>query len=134
VDKRNEADQLVYATEKSLSEHGDKLSDEERQPVEESVAEVKKLLEETPVDAAALDAALETLKTASHKLGEVVYQAAAQEQAAAGEQGPAGPDGGDPRGEESGKSEGDGAVDADFEVVDDTADEDKSEKKTETGQ
>jgi molecular chaperone DnaK len=129
VDKHNEADQLVYATEKSLSEHGDKLSDEERQPVEESVAEVKKLLEETPVDAAALDAALETLKTASHKLGEVVYQAAAQEQAAAGEQGPAGPDGGDPRGEESGKSEGDGAVDADFEVVDDTADEDKSEKK-----
>jgi molecular chaperone DnaK len=129
VDKRNEADQLVYATEKSLAEHGDKLSDEERQPVEESVAEVKKLLEETSVDATALGAALETLKTASHKLGEVVYQAAAQEQAAAGEQGPAGPDGGDSRGEESGKAEGDGAVDADFEVVDDTADDDKSEKK-----
>ena len=120
VDKRNEADQLVYATEKSLSEHGDKLSDEERQPVEESVAEVKKLLEETPVDAAALDAALETLKTASHKLGEVVYQAAAQEQAAAGEQGPAGPDGGAgsaPDKTEEKAKKGDGAVDADYEVV-----------------
>ena len=130
VDKRNEADQLVYATEKSLSEHGDKLSDEERQPVEEAVAEVKKLLEETSVDAAALDTAMETLKTASHKLGEVVYQAAAQEQGDNGEQEPTGPeDGADGRGQESAKAEGEGAVEADFEVVDDDVVDPKSEKK-----
>ena len=134
VDKRNEADQLVYSTEKSLSEHGDKLSDEERQPVEESVAEVKKLLEETSVDAGVLDTALEKLKTASHKLAEVVYQAAAQEQGADGEQGqtggqPGGPTGG-PTGPEGGAGasegetateekpkKGDGAVEADYEVV-----------------
>ena len=127
VDKRNEADQLVYTTEKSLSEHGDKLSDEERQPVEEAVAELKKLLEETSVDAAALDAAMETLKIASHKLGEVVYQDAAQEQGDNGEQEPTGPEGAAGSGDRKTATEekatkekatkGDGAVDADYEVV-----------------
>tara|TARA_B100001971_G_scaffold211665_1_gene239891 strand:- start:185 stop:763 length:579 start_codon:yes stop_codon:yes gene_type:complete len=127
VDKRNEADQLLYATEKSLSEHGDKLSDEERQPVEEAVAELKKLLEETSVDDAALDAAMESLKAAAQKLGEVVYQAAAQEQGDNGEQEPTGPDGAGGSGDRKKATEekatkekatkGDGAVDADYEVV-----------------
>ncbi|MFC1525863.1 molecular chaperone DnaK [Candidatus Latescibacterota bacterium] len=115
VDQRNEADQLVYATEKSLSEYGEKLSDEDRGPVEAAVAAVKQALEGD--DAAAIAAATETLKTASHKLAEVMYQDAQQQQAA-GEQ----PPGPQPEGS-AGQAQDDGAVDADFEVVDDPKDD-----------
>ena len=78
IDRRNEADQMVYATEKSLQEHGDKLSPEERQPVEDGIAEVKKALEGE--DDEGLKGAMERLQQASHKLAEVIYQSAQQEQ------------------------------------------------------
>ena len=78
VDKRNEADQLVYASEKSLGEHGDKLSAEDRKPVEEAIAELKKVLEEDG-DTAAIDAAVQKLNAASHKLAEIMYQETQQQ-------------------------------------------------------
>ena len=113
VDKRNEADQLVYATEKSLTEHGDKLSAEDRQPVEPALEETKKALEGE--DAGTIDAAVTKLQTASHKLAEAVYADAQQQDAqqAATQQAAAqpGPDSPPPRGAD--------AVDADFEVVKD---------------
>ena len=108
VDKRNEADQLVYATEKSLAEHGDKLSAEDRQPVETALEETKKALEGE--DAGTIDAAVTKLQTASHKLAEAVYADAQQQDAqqAAAQPGPDSPPPG-----------GADAVDADFEVVKD---------------
>ena len=108
VDKRNEADQLVYATEKSLTEHGDKLSAEDRQPVETALEETKKALEGE--DAGTIDAAVTKLQTASHKLAEAVYADAQQQDAqqAAAQPGPDSPPPG-----------GADAVDADFEVVKD---------------
>ena len=113
VDKRNEADQLVYATEKSLAEHGDKLSAEDRQPVETALEETKKALEGE--DAGTIDAAVTKLQTASHKLAEAVYADAQQQDAqqAATQQAAAqpGPDSPPPGGAD--------AVDADFEVVKD---------------
>jgi molecular chaperone DnaK len=113
VDKRNEADQLVYATEKSLSEHGDKLSEQERQPVEAALEETKKALEGE--DAAAIEAAVAKLQEASHKLAEVMYKDA--EQQAASQQA------GEPQADsQPGTGPGDAAddvVDADFEVVKD---------------
>ena len=112
VEQRNEADQLVYATEKSLAEHGDKLSDEDRQPVQDALEELKKALEGE--DHSAVQQGLEQLKQASHKLAEVMYQEAQQQ--AGAEPGP-GPEGGAPPPPPSGGQEG--AVDADFEVVDD---------------
>ena len=115
VDKRNEADQLVYATEKSLTEHGDKLSAEDRQPVEAALEETKKALEGEDNDA--IEAAVAKLQAASHKLAEVVY---ADAQADAGQQESDGPQP-DPQGAQ----EDSGAVDADFEVVD----EDDSKEK-----
>ena len=116
VDKRNAADQMVYATEKTLSEHGDKLSDEDRKPVEEALEAAKKALEGE--DAAAIDAAVETLQTASHKLAEVVY---ADAQAQAGAEGPEGAAGPAPDAGAGGVAQDEGAVDADFEVVDEDA-------------
>jgi len=118
VDARNEADQLVYATEKSLSEYGEQLSEEDRVPVEAALSALKEAL--SGEDAAAIASATETLKTASHKLAEVMY-AASQAAEGAGGEGP------EPPPSEAGTpppSQGqDGAVDADFEVVDDSKEE-----------
>tara|TARA_Y100000758_G_scaffold229299_1_gene166345 strand:+ start:118 stop:2037 length:1920 start_codon:yes stop_codon:yes gene_type:complete len=83
VDKRNEADQLIYSTEKSLKEHGDKLSDEDRQPVEAALEAAKKALEGD--DLTGLEAAVTKLQETSHKLAEAVYadvDKAAEQQAA----------------------------------------------------
>ncbi len=106
VDKRNEADQLVYTTEKSLKEHGDKLSDEDRQPVEAALEEAKKALQGE--DMSVLEAAVTKLQQTSHKLAEAVYadagKQAAQQQATAGD------------GAAAKKSD---AVDADYEVIND---------------
>ena len=129
VDKRNEADQLVYASEKSLGEHGDKLSSEDRKPVEDAIAELKKVLEDDG-DTEAIDAAVQKLNAASHKLAEIMYQEAQQQAGAAGgDEAPgSGQAGGEARtpgpGSEARPS---GAVDADYEVVDDDSDKKKQQ-------
>ncbi len=133
VDKRNEADQLVYQTEKTLTELGDKLEEGDRQPVEAALEQIKQVLAgasdgesgEGNFDEAALDAGLEQLKTASHKLAEIMYQQQPPEG-----QGPEGapqegPQGGDATQAEGDRPGGEGAVDADFEVVDDSEAEEK---------
>ena len=110
VDRHNQADQLVYATEKSLSEHGEKLSEEERGAVEAALSELKQALEGG--DDAAIQAGMEKLEQASHKLAEVLYQEAQQQTEPPPEGEPA------PSADAGDKGD-DGPVDADFEVVDD---------------
>ena len=110
VDRHNQADQLVYATEKSLSEHGEKLSEEERGAVEAALSELKQALEGG--DDAAIQAGMEKLEQASHKLAEVLYQEAQQQTEPPPEGGPA-------PSADAGDKGNDGPVDADFEVVDD---------------
>ena len=118
VDKRNEADQLIYSTEKSLKEHGDKLSDEDRQPVEAALEAAKKALEGD--DLTGLEAAVTKLQETSHKLAEAVY---ADVDKAAGQQAA-----GDGAQTDPTEAQDDaGAVDADFEVVDE--DDDSKGKK-----
>ena len=118
VDKRNEADQLIYSTEKSLKEHGDKLSDEDRQPVEAALEAAKKALEGD--DLTGLEAAVTKLQETSHKLAEAVY---ADVDKAAGQQ--AAGDGAQT--DQTEAQDDGGAVDADFEVVDE--DDDSKGKK-----
>ncbi|MEE2657346.1 MAG: Hsp70 family protein [Candidatus Latescibacterota bacterium] len=74
------------------------------------------VLESPEVDAVALDAALETLNTASHKLAEVVCQEAQQQAGAEEGAAPPPPEAG--TSDDDKKDRGEGAVDADFEVVD----------------
>ena len=127
VDKRNEADQLVYASEKSLDEHGDKLSAEDRKPVEDAIAELKKVLEEDG-ETAAIDAAVQKLNAASHKLAEIMYQETQQQAGAAGGGEAPGPSqaGGEPSSSGAGgEARPPGAVDADYEVVDEDSDKKK---------
>jgi molecular chaperone DnaK len=111
VDRRNEADQLVYATEKSLEEHGDKIGEGDKKAIEDTLAETKKTLEGE--DDEAIKTSMEALQQASHKLAEEMYKDAQAQQGAEGGPAPEG-DAGQPQG---GADEG--AVDADFEVVDD---------------
>ncbi|MEE3257900.1 MAG: molecular chaperone DnaK [Candidatus Latescibacterota bacterium] len=112
VDRRNEADQLVYATEKSLEEHGDKLGDEDKQAVGDAVAAAKKALEGE--DDEEIKTTMEALQQASHKLAEEMYkEAQAQQAQTEGEPTPEG-DADQPQGNDDS-----GAVDADFKVVDD---------------
>ncbi|MEQ1681058.1 MAG: molecular chaperone DnaK [Nitrospira sp.] len=75
AEAKNQADNLVYQTEKNITEYGDKVSDEEKTKIQDAVAAVKKALEST--DAEAIESATQTLMTASHKLAEEMYKKAA---------------------------------------------------------
>jgi molecular chaperone DnaK len=117
IKARNEADQLVYATEKTLKEHGDKVSEDEKKKIEEAIKSLKDAMAGESVEA--INSAKEAVTTASHKLAEEMYKqaqaAGAQAEAGAGaETETTGAAGADDK-----KEKGEGAVDADFEVVDD---------------
>ncbi len=75
AEAKNQADNLVYQTEKNITEYGDKVSDEEKTKIQDAVAAVKKALEGT--DAEAIESATQSLMTASHKLAEEMYKKAA---------------------------------------------------------
>lgn len=81
AETRNEADSLVYQTEKILREQGDKVPDE-KEKVEEALKAVKDALGGTDVDA--IGRAVETLKAASQQMGQKIYEAAGAANAAAG--------------------------------------------------
>jgi molecular chaperone DnaK len=114
---RNEADQLIYATEKTLREHGDKVSADDKKAIETAIEELKRVQSSEVL--ATINAAKEKLVQASHKLAEQMYKQAQQAAGAqAGPGGQGGPSAG-PAGGSTGDKAQDGAVDADFEVVDD---------------
>ncbi len=72
VDARNQADSLVFSTEKSLKEHGDKISAEEKKNIENGIADLKKSLEGT--DSEDIKKKTQSLIQVSMKLGEAVYK------------------------------------------------------------
>ena len=110
VEAKNQAEALVHASEKTLSEAGDKLTEADRKPVEEAAEALKAAIQGD--DLADIQAKTEALGQVSMKLGEAMYQAEGGAAAA-----DAGDDGAAP---DDGASEGDDqVVDADFEEVDD---------------
>lgn len=117
VQARNEGDQMAYMTEKTLKESGDKVSDDDRKAIEKAIEELKSALGGESVEV--IKAARDKVEQAAHKLAEEMYKASQQ---AAGDQ--AGPEAGGPTpgADAAGSTQDasqDGAVDADFEVVDD---------------
>jgi len=70
----NEADTLIYTVEKSLSEHGDKIADDEKQKVRNALENCKRL-KDSSRDADELKKAITELTTASHKIAEEMYKA-----------------------------------------------------------
>ncbi len=105
VDTRNQADQMVYQSEKTLSELGDKLAADEKSKIEAAIEKVKTALNGTDVEA--IKAATEELTQAFYAVSEKLYQ----QQAAAEGQGAPGAD--------AGAAGGADYYDADYEVVDD---------------
>jgi molecular chaperone DnaK len=85
VELRNEADNLVFRTEKLLSENADKINDDVKKPVEEAIAELKTALEGEDNDR--VKAAVEKLNTTSAQLGQAMYAAAQAAQQAPSEAG-----------------------------------------------
>jgi len=82
AEARNNADSLVYQTEKVLREQGDNVSAEEKDAVEQPLAELKKALEGN--DTAAIKTATETLMSASQAFSQKLYEAAAKDAGATG--------------------------------------------------
>ncbi|MBW1790943.1 MAG: molecular chaperone DnaK [Deltaproteobacteria bacterium] len=111
VEAKNSGDSMIYATEKSLKEVGDKVDAETKSKVEEGIEKLKKALETDDVDA--IKTANEELTQASHKLAEIMYSQASQQQQQADAAGDAGGDAGG--GAE--KKDDDDVVDADYEEV-----------------
>jgi len=99
---RNNAENLIYSTEKSLRDMGDKVDDETKKSIEDAGGELKKALDGDDVDE--IQSKTDALMQASHKLAEAVYQQAQQQSS------PADGDGG--TGDEN-------VEDADYEVIDD---------------
>ena len=113
VEIRNQADSLIYGTEKNLQEHGDKIPEEEKTNIQEAIDGMKKAMEGDDVEA--MKAAMQTLTTASHKLAEEMYKKTSADGAAGSTTG----DGAGPNGEATnGKGEDEKVVDAEFEEVD----------------
>jgi len=110
AEAKNQADTLIYQTEKNLSEHGDKIAAEDKTKIEEAVASLKKAMEGT--DPEAIESATQILTTASHKLAEEMYKKASAS-AATGNGADAG--GGTGTGETKTDEK---VVDAEFEEVD----------------
>ncbi len=106
VDVRNQADSLIHAAEKTLSDLGEKASSEERLQVENAVSDLKKALEGDDKDT--IEAKTNALAEVSGTLAQKLY---AEQQGEAGPEGEAG-------GGESASQADDGVVDAEFEEVD----------------
>jgi len=126
VEARNQAEALVHQTEKSLEEHGDKVSPEVKAEIEDDVAALKEALEAD--DGELVQTKLEALVASSMKLGEAIYKAD-QETADAGMADGEPGDGG----EAAGGPEADAdetIVDADFEEVDDDDDDDRKDQSS----
>ena len=101
IEVRNQTDSLAYSAEQTLADLGDKVPADQKKEVEDAIAEAKKSLEGTDIDA--IKAAGEKLTAASQKLAQVVYSATQDATAAGADAAPSDDD----------------VVDADYEVVDD---------------
>jgi molecular chaperone DnaK len=83
ADSRNRGDALVHSTKKAVAEYGDKVDAAEKEKIEAALKDLEEALKST-ADKAAIDAKIETLATASQKLGEKMYADTAAAQGAAG--------------------------------------------------
>jgi len=109
AEAKNQADNLLYQTEKNLKEHGDKISAEDKTKIEEAVTGPREAMEGNDPDA--IESATQTLTTASHKLAEEMYKkaSAASATGAGAAGGPESP---------NGAKTDEKVVDAEFEEVD----------------
>ncbi|MCH8211274.1 MAG: molecular chaperone DnaK, partial [Planctomycetes bacterium] len=111
IDLKNQADQVVYSTKKSLEEHGEKLTSEVRGNIESAISNLEDKIKGDDKDA--IEAALKQFNEVSIELGKAVYEASAANAGAAGatEQ--------DDVGDQGESKPADDIIDAEYEVKDD---------------
>ena len=107
IDARNQADSIVFSTEKSLKEHGDKISDEEKKSIENGISDLRNALKGT--DTEEIKKKTQNLVQSSMKLGEAVYKSQQKDQGPAEK----------PEDKEKKEKDKEDVVDADFEDVKD---------------
>jgi len=117
VEKLNQADSLIFSTRKQLDEYKDKISDDNKEKINTALDKLEKLHKEEKVDE--LEDAMNELNQAWSAASQEIYQSAEGAQQAPGGNGEQATD------ENEASAEGDDAVDADFEVVDDDDDDKK---------
>jgi molecular chaperone DnaK len=113
IDLKNQADQLIYSTEKTLKEHGGKVSAETRGKIENATTNLKEAVKGE--DASAIRRAIDNLNETSQELGKALYEEAAKKQAAAGAQAQPQPAPGPGEAEVKRKG-GEDVIDAEFEA------------------
>jgi molecular chaperone DnaK len=118
----NQANTLVYSTEKALKDYGDKVSQADREGILKELEGLKQAVKDKALER--IKAASESLTKASHKLAEEMYKATAAQQAAGGQPGADVPPGAGGQADASGPKEDpsgkkDDVIDADFKVQDD---------------
>jgi molecular chaperone DnaK len=111
VDLRNQADNLIYQTEKTLKEHGDKVPPAERGNIESAINQLRETAKGDDRDA--IRKAVENLASASQAIGKIMYEEAAKKAAAAGATAGTTAESGVPPGETTTKDED--IIDAEFE-------------------
>lgn len=116
IDARNEADGLLYSTEKSLKDYGDKISAEDKSKIESAMEELKGVMNNSSASSEEIKSKTEALQQAAYKLAEEVYKSAAAQQGAPGADASA--DGASNPDDNNGKKGNGGVEDADYEVVD----------------
>jgi len=115
IDKVNQADSLIFQTEKQMKEFGDKLSEGNKTTIEEALTNLKEA--HSKQDLAGIDSTMEALNNAWQAASQEIYQA---QQAAGGDGQPAGD-----AGQQAEGSAGDGVDDVEYEEVNDDKKEDK---------
>jgi molecular chaperone DnaK len=113
VEARNEADALLYQTEKAMKDYGDKVGGSEKENIDAAMKDLRKAMEGSDLEA--IKQKTEALKQASYKLSEELYKHAQASQQAQGAQGPQSAAGTEEGPEQGTKS----ADDVDYKVVDD---------------
>lgn len=115
IDLKNQADQIIYSTEKTLKEHGDKVPADTRSNIENAINNLKETVKGENADA--IKKAIENLDNTTQELGKKLYEEAAKKQAAASagrQEKPTPP----PEGEVKRKGGDDDVIDAEFEAKD----------------
>ena len=114
IEAKNNAESIVYATEKALKEYGDKVSADEKAKIEDALKSLKDTLASPNATAEELKSKSDAVQQASMQLGQKVYEAAQQNQQSAGNAGAQ-----SDASQSTSSSEGgnDDAVDADYEEV-----------------
>ena len=112
VEEKNRAEQLVYTVRKTLKEHGDKISDDDRKKIEEACERCEKTRESSD-DISEIRRAIEDVEQSMHALSQALYEEAAKQQAASQQA--------EQTTTETEAKKDEEVIDADFEVKDDDA-------------